>query len=61
MLNAEVANVVSATIGEHFGASLGVPALVLAPAQRDLGWLASLVERKRPFQAVAHCLCSAPL
>jgi protease-4 len=59
MLSAQVANVVSATIDERLG-SLGVPASALAPAQHELGWLAGLADRKKPFEAVAHCLCSAP-
>jgi protease-4 len=59
MLNAKVADVASAAIDERLG-RLGVPAAALAPAQRELGWLAGLADRKKPFEAVAHCLCTAP-
>jgi protease IV len=59
LINVEVANVVSAAIDEHLG-GLGIPGSTLAPARRDLGWLAGLAERKKPFEAVAHCLCAAP-
>ena len=38
----------------------GLPAAVLAPATRELGWLAGLTERRKPFDAVAHCLCTVP-
>ena len=27
---------------------------------RELGWLSALVERRKPFDAVAHCLCTVP-
>lgn len=45
--------------------ALGVPALAL-PAlpgtlqgvQQDLGWLAEVAERRQPFAAVVHCLCT---
>jgi protease-4 len=59
LINVEVASFVSAAIDEHLG-SLGIPGAALAPARRDLGWLAGLAERKKPFEAVAHCLCAAP-
>ena len=39
---------------------LGLPAAALAPATRELGWLAGLTERRKPFDAVAHCLCTVP-
>ena len=39
--------------------STGVAAL--APANRDLAWLTDLARRRKPFEAVAHCLCAAPL
>ena len=27
---------------------------------QDLGWLAQVSERRKPFEAAAHCLCAAP-
>jgi protease-4 len=59
-INADVAGFVSAAIDKRLG-GLGVPASTLAPAERDLGWLAGLADRRKPFDAVAHCLCRAPL
>ena len=59
LLNAEVAGLFTATIDARLG-GLGVPAAALAPAARDLGWLTALTERRKPFDAVAHCLCTVP-
>ena len=33
---------------------------VLREARRELGWVSELTEGRKPFAAVAHCLCSAP-
>ena len=60
MFNGEVASIVGAGIDSRLGA-LGVPLVALAPANRDLAWLTSLARRKKPFEAVAYCLCAAPL
>ena len=38
----------------------GVPQAVVDGVQRDLGWLARTAEQRRPFEAVVHCLCTAP-
>ena len=38
----------------------GVPAGVLQGVRQDLGWLADVAERRKPFKAVVHCLCTAP-
>ena len=29
-------------------------------AARDLGWVAEIAERRKPFAAIVHCLCQAP-
>ena len=54
-----MARTFSASIDEKLG-GIGLPASALAPAARDLGWLAALLERRKPFDAVAHCLCTVP-
>ena len=41
------------------------PGLALANAtlpgwQYELGWLGDVIERRKPFDAVVHCLCTAP-
>ena len=59
LLNAEVGHGISAAIDARLHA-IGIPASALAPATRELGWLAGLAERKKPFDAVAHCLCAVP-
>ncbi len=56
MLNAQVSALVGATVDEHVGA-LGVPPALLRDVGRDLGWVAEIVEHKKPFTAVVHCLC----
>ncbi|MEO8081752.1 MAG: signal peptide peptidase SppA [Caldimonas sp.] len=59
MLNAEVAGGLAAAVESRLG-GFGVPVGALAPARRDLGWLAGLADRRQPFDAIAHCLCVAP-
>ena len=59
LLNAEVSGLFSATFDGKL-AQLGVPAAAIAPAARELGWLNALTERRKPFDAVAHCLCTVP-
>jgi protease-4 len=59
LLNAEVSGLFSATIDARLN-GLGVPTAALAPTTRDLGWLSALAERRKPFDAVAHCLCTVP-
>jgi protease-4 len=44
-------------------ADLGAAALggnTAAGIARDLGWLADVADRKQPFAAVTHCLCTVP-
>lgn len=38
----------------------GAPQAVVNGVQRDLGWLTGMADRRRPFEAVVHCLCSSP-
>lgn len=59
MLNAGIGQGVSAALDERL-AGLGVPLQVVAPVVRELGWLSALQSRKKPFDAVAHCLCTVP-
>ena len=59
LLNAEVARTLSASLDARLN-GLGLPAGALAPATRDLGWLAGMTDRKKPFDVVAHCLCAVP-
>jgi protease-4 len=57
MLNAKVASLVGAEIEARIGATVGVGPQLLRGAARDLGWVAEIVERRKPFAAVVHCLC----
>jgi protease-4 len=44
-------------------ADLGAAVLgggALTPVGKDLGWLADVAERRQPFAAVTHCLCTVP-
>lgn len=38
----------------------GLPDSVTGPIRHDLGWLGALVDGRKPFAAVTHCLCAAP-
>jgi protease IV len=40
--------------------ALGLAAPVGTGIAQDLGWLAELAERRQPYAAVVHCLCTAP-
>jgi protease-4 len=40
--------------------STDLPDRLTGPVRHDLGWLADLVDGRKPFAAVAHCLCDAP-
>ena len=59
MLNAEVALGFGAALDARLVA-FGVPVEAIAPSLRELGWLANLQSRRKPFAAVAHCLCTVP-
>jgi protease-4 len=57
MLNSRIAAAVGAEIDARVGAAAGVAPAVLRSATRDLGWVSDIVERRKPFAAVVHCLC----
>ena len=40
--------------------SAGVPAGVARDVRHDLGWLAEVADRRKPFMAITHCLCGEP-
>ncbi len=37
-----------------------VPQSVVAQASKELAWLSDLHDGRKPFQAITHCMCSAP-
>ncbi len=57
MLNAQVASLVNAQIDARIGAAVGVAPQLVHGAARDLGWVAEIAERRKPFAAIVHCLC----
>ena len=59
LLSAEVARGVSTAIDDRLN-GVGIRVGALAPSAHELGWLADMADRKKPFDAVAHCLCRAP-
>ena len=59
LLSAEVARGISTAIDDRLN-GVGIPVGALAPSAHELGWLADMADRKKPFDAVAHCLCRAP-
>lgn len=70
LLGAQVSGLLAAALAaEGAGAAgpAGLPAgaalLQAAPLKEmaaDLGWLADIAARRRPYDAVVHCLCEAP-
>ena len=42
------------------GTPAPLPRAVLGEMQSDLAWLADLQQRRSPFSAVTHCLCTSP-
>ncbi len=57
MLNAQVASIVGAQLDARIGAAVGAAPALVHGAVRDLGWVAEIAERRKPFAAVVHCLC----
>jgi protease-4 len=50
-------------LAEHFELQLvplGLPERVTGSVRKDLGWLVELIDGRKPFAAVTHCLCGAP-
>ena len=50
-------------LAEHFDLQLvplGLPERITGLVRKDLGWLVELVDGRKPFAAVTHCLCGAP-
>jgi len=50
-------------LSEHFELQLvpiGLPERVTGSVRKDLGWLVELVDGRKPFATVTHCLCGAP-
>ena len=42
------------------GPSAALASAVLPGWQQEVGWLADLIDRREPFSAVVHCLCTPP-
>ena len=57
MLTSRVAAAVGTEIDARIGATVGVAPAALRTATRDLGWVSDIVERRKPFTAIVHCLC----
>jgi protease-4 len=57
MLSGEVASLVGAQLDARIGAAVGVAPALVHGAARDLGWVAEITERRKPFAAVVHCFC----
>ena len=50
-------------LADHFDLQLvplGLPERITGPVRKELGWLVELVDGRKPFAAVTHCLCGAP-
>jgi len=60
MLNTQIAAAVGAEIDARVAGALGVAPAALRSATRELGWVSDIVEHRKPFAAVVHCLCGDP-
>jgi protease-4 len=60
MLNARVASLIGAQLDARMVAAFGVAPELVQSASRDLGWVAEIAERRKPFAAIVHCLCGEP-
>jgi len=60
MLNTQIAAAVGAEIDARVAGALGVAPAALRSATRELGWVGDIVEHRKPFAAVVHCLCGDP-
>ena len=56
MLNAKLAGLIGAQLDARIGA-FGVAPELAQGVGRDLGWVAEIAERRKPFAAIVHCLC----
>ncbi len=59
MLNARIAAAIDAGIDARVG-ELGMPPAIARDARRELGWVAEIAARRKPFAAVVHCMCGSP-
>ncbi len=60
MLNNEVSALIGAQLDARLGAAFGVVPSQAKDVSRDLGWVAEIVERRKPFAAIVHCMCGDP-
>jgi protease-4 len=40
--------------------ALGLPVAAFGDAAQELGWISEVMQQRRPYAAMVHCLCSAP-
>jgi protease-4 len=54
---------IAQALGVHFDSpwpTLGVPAPVAAQVQSELSWMVDAAGARKPFAALAHCMCAQP-
>lgn len=54
---------IHSAVTTHLDQQLAPPAMpssVVQEARRELGWVAEMVEGRKPFTAITHCLCVQP-
>ena len=57
MFSNEISALVGVQMDARLGAAFGVAPSTVKDAGRDLGWVAEIAERRRPFTSIVHCLC----
>jgi protease IV len=60
MLNGQVASAIGSALDARIGAAFGIAPWLVKGAGHDLGWVADIAERRKPFAAVVHCFCGEP-
>lgn len=59
MLSGSFADLLAGVFDLHMRTA-GLPPTLVSDVRKDFAWLSDLTEGRKPFEAVAHCLCDAP-
>ena len=60
MLNSQIASAIGSALDARIGAAFGIAPSLVKGAGHDLGWVADIAERRKPFAAIVHCFCGEP-
>ena len=57
MLSNEASALFGVQLDARLGAAFGVAPSTVKDASREIGWVADIAERRKPFATIVHCLC----